>query len=123
MDEITLTLPREKEFYGVAHLVLGGLATRLDATYEHLEDLQLALDTLLESERGDGEVTLKLRVDEGAITVEVGPFKGTVRDELERDAGNAVGLRRILDTVGDRGELGQRGGSTWVTVTKTVAPT
>jgi anti-sigma regulatory factor (Ser/Thr protein kinase) len=122
MDEITLTLPREKEFYGVAHLVLGGLATRLDATYEHLEDLQLALDTLLESEGGDGEVTLTLRVDEGAITAEVGPFQGTVRDELEREPGNAVGLRRILDTVVDRVELGEREGSTWVTVTKMVAP-
>ena len=29
-DEITLTLPREPEFHRVAHLVLGGLAVRLD---------------------------------------------------------------------------------------------
>jgi len=29
VDEITLTLPAEREFYRVAHLVLGGLAVRL----------------------------------------------------------------------------------------------
>jgi anti-sigma regulatory factor (Ser/Thr protein kinase) len=120
MDEIVLTLPREKPFYGVAHLVLGGLAARLDVTYEHLEDLQLALDTLLESERDDGEVTLKLRLDESTIVAEVGPFHGAVRNELERDAGNSMGLRRILDTVVDRVELGEREGSAWVTLTKTI---
>ena len=31
-DEIRLTLPRERPFYGIAHLVLGGLAVRLDLT-------------------------------------------------------------------------------------------
>ena len=42
-DEITLALPRERPFFGVAHLVLGGLAVRLDLGFEQLEDLQVAL--------------------------------------------------------------------------------
>ena len=50
-DEITLTLPREPDFQSVAHLVLGGLAARLNLTLENLEDLQLALTALLA--RGD----------------------------------------------------------------------
>ena len=29
-DEIVLTLPRERPFFNVAHLVFGGLAVRLD---------------------------------------------------------------------------------------------
>ena len=29
-DEIRLTLPREREFHRVAHLVVGGLAVRLE---------------------------------------------------------------------------------------------
>ena len=41
-DEITLTIPRDRALYGVAHLVLGGLGIRLNLTIEHLEDLQLA---------------------------------------------------------------------------------
>ena len=52
-DEIVLTLPRDREFHGVAHLVVGGLGSRLDLTIEHLEDLQLALEALLRV-RADG---------------------------------------------------------------------
>ena len=53
-DEITLTIPRDPEFHRVAHLVLGGLAARLDLTIESLEDIQLALDALLDTRRGPG---------------------------------------------------------------------
>ena len=51
-DEIRLDDAAGAAYYGVAHLVLGGLAARLDLTVEHLEDLQLALDGLLD--RRDG---------------------------------------------------------------------
>ena len=47
-DEITLTLPRAREFHNVAHLVLAGLALRLNLTIETLEDLQIALGAVLD---------------------------------------------------------------------------
>ena len=50
-DQITLTIPRDRALYSVAHLVLGGLGSRLDLTIEHLEDLQLAVDAVLERSR------------------------------------------------------------------------
>lgn len=120
VDEIVLTLPRERPFYGVAHLVLGGLAARLNLTFENLEDLQLALDSLLEQHDGAGEVTVRLRISAGTIQAEVGPFGDSVREELEREQ-TGVGLRRILDTVVDRVELGEEQGDAWVTLTKNVA--
>ena len=40
MDEIALTLPADEAFHSVAHLVLGGLAARLDLTVETLEELE-----------------------------------------------------------------------------------
>ena len=46
-DEIVLTLPRERRFYDVAHLVVSGLGARLNLTMDNLADLQLALDGLL----------------------------------------------------------------------------
>jgi hypothetical protein len=58
-DEISLTLPADDAFHRVAHLVLGGLAVRLDLSYEHLEDLELALDALLERSQDDAEVTVR----------------------------------------------------------------
>lgn len=120
VDEIVLTMPRERPFHSVAHLVLGGLAARLDLTFEHIEDLQLGLDSLLAQHGGPGEVTLRLRIGPDTIEAEIGPFDGTLRAELERDSGAGVGLRRVLDTVADRVELGDRDGNAWVTLTKNV---
>ena len=66
-DEITLTIPRDRALYSVAHLVLGGLGIRLNLTIEHLEDLQLALDALLDRAREEEQVTIAVSVREGAI--------------------------------------------------------
>jgi hypothetical protein len=119
VDEIALTMPRARPFYAVAHLVLGGLAARLNLTYEHLEDLELGLDSLLAQASGD-EVTLRLRIGDGTIEAEVGPFDSSLRAELEERPAESVGLRRILDAVADSVELGDRDGEAWVTLTKTV---
>ena len=118
-DEITLVIPRERDFHRVAHLVLGGLAARLDLTYESLEDLQLALDSLLERGENDGEIVVRIRVSDAAIETLVGPFEGdALRAELERDEPGAVGLRRLLETVADRVELAPDGEGDFVRVVK-----
>jgi hypothetical protein len=119
MDEIVLTIPRERPFHGVAHLVLGGLASRLKLTFERLEDLQLGIDSLL-AQRGDGEITLRLRMDGGSIEAEVGPFPGSLQAELKEEAPSGVGLRRILDAVSDGYRLRESDGEAWVTLTKNV---
>jgi anti-sigma regulatory factor (Ser/Thr protein kinase) len=119
-DTITLTLPSEREFQRVAHLVLGGLAVRLNLTLEALEDLQLALDGLLDSGGAEQEVTLELSVVQDAIEASVGPFRPrSVQHALEADS-NGVGLRRVLDTVVDRVEVFERDGAEWVQLTKRI---
>ena len=121
-DEITLTLPAERDFYRVAHLVLGGLAVRLNLTFEHLEDLQIALDELLDNRIHEGDVTVSVSVRTDSIEARVGPFpEGSLRAELEHERG-AVGLRRILDAVVDRVDLSEGEGGDWVTLTKQVEP-
>ena len=119
-DTITLTLPPEREFQRVAHLVLGGLAVRLNLTLEALEDLQLALDGLLDTGSAEQEVTLNLSVGRDAIEATVGPFRGqSVQRALEVDA-DGVGLRRVLNTVVDQVEVDERNGSDWVQLTKRI---
>ena len=119
-DTITLTLPPEREFQRVAHLVLGGLAVRLNLTLEALEDLQLALDGLLDSGAAEKEVTLELSVVDGAIEASVGPFRArSVQHALEAES-DGVGLRRVLDTVVDRVEVEEREGGDWVQLTKRI---
>jgi hypothetical protein len=119
-DEVTLTLPRLRPFARIAHLVLGGLAVRLDLTFENLEDLQLALAGLLDRPDADGFVTLAVRVENGTVRASVGPFDEALRAELEREAEDGVGLRRVLDTVVDEVQIGTREGGMWVELTKTV---
>lgn len=118
-EVVTLQLPRERDFFGVAHLVLGGLGARLDLTYDVLEDITTAIDELLNRRESTEDVTLTVTIEEGAITAAVGPFSGRVVDELHAsDAG--LGLRRVLETVVDGVEVRERDGAQWVELTKTV---
>ena len=118
-DEIILTIPREEPFHEVAHLVLGGFAARLNLSFESLDDVETALDALLERSSSEGEVTVKLCLDEGSLRATVGPFDGAIRTELEREPGDEVTLRRILDTVVDGYELDADG---WLQLRKRVVP-
>jgi hypothetical protein len=117
-DEIQLTLPGDEAFHRVAHLVLGGLAVRLNLTFESLEDLELALDALLERTQADDEIQLRVRVLDGELQTVVGPF-ASVRAELEQ-GGDALTLSRILGAVCDSVEISDRDGSEWVELTKRV---
>jgi len=116
-DEICLTLPADDAFHGVAHLVLGGLAARLNLSFEHLEDLELALDSLLEHPSDGREVTLRVLVQDHMLRTIVGPFS-SVRAELEEGGTNSLNLGRILRAVCDSVEIEERDGSQWVELTK-----
>ena len=117
-DEIILTIPREEPFHEVAHLVLGGVAARLNLSFENLDDLETALDAVLERSTTKAEVTVKLRIEDGSIHAAVGPVAvESLRAELEGDLGESVTLRRILDTVVDGYELDQEG---WLELRKHV---
>ncbi|MGB2874274.1 MAG: hypothetical protein WBB76_02240 [Gaiellaceae bacterium] len=119
-DEITLTIPGEEPFHEVAHLVLGGFVARLNLSFESLDDLETALNAVLEraSAVGNGQVTVRLAVEDGAIRASVGPFSDErLRPELEREPGDRVDLRRILDTVVDDYTLDEDG---WLELRKRV---
>ncbi len=121
-DRITLTIPRERPFHRIAHLVLGGLAVRLNLTLENLEDLQLALDALLDQEEEPGEIEVEIAVEQGTIETVVGPFcSDRLRAELERDPQDgSVGLARLLATVVDDVDVIDRDGSEWIRLVKNV---
>ena len=118
-DEISLTLPADEAFHRVAHLVLGGLAVRLDLTYESLEDLELAIDALLGRASGLRDVTLVVRVLDGALETSIGPLDVAV-EELDNGAEHALDLWRILATVCDNVEIVERDAGHWVELTKRV---
>jgi len=101
-DEITLTLPRDHDFHRVAHLVLGGLAVRMDLTIENLEDLELALDAILgRTDPEAGDITVQMALREGALETSVGPLTATLLDEIEQEQNGALSLRRVLESTVD----------------------
>ena len=118
MDEITVTVPRERPFSAVAGLVLGGVAARHDVTLDVLDDLHLALETLLEHEEGERELTVVLRLVAGKVEVSVGPFEPAALAELDEEAGEALGLRRLLDAVVDDVTVDERADGCWVYLRK-----
>jgi hypothetical protein len=120
-DQITLTMPRERPFFGVARLVLAGLATRLDITVESLEELELALDGLLDRRDGGEEITVALDIADSELVAAVGPFRGSgLRAELEGELGDSLSLRRLLEVVVDGYEVAERGDGAWIELHKRV---
>ncbi len=67
-DEIRLTLPAQADYARVARLAVAGLATRLDYTYDEVEDLRIAVgevcSLLLDGSGGQLTFRLSLAADE-----------------------------------------------------------
>ena len=120
MDEFTISIPRERPFATVVGLVVGGIAARHEVTLDVLDDLQLALDGVLERTDDDheGQLTIELRVEGGTIAAVIGPVTESTAAELEEDAGESLGLRRLLETVVDSVRISERDGGPWIELRK-----
>ncbi len=124
-DAVTLTVPHARRYYGVVRLVVGGVAARVDLPYEHLEDVQLALESLLTNDAyaAGGDVTVEVAATEGGLQVTVGPLDGrALEPDLRREAdeSHGVDLHRLLTTLMGGLEVDRRGGADWVRMTKAV---
>lgn len=121
-DTVRLTIPRDELYHGVARLVVGGLAARLEFSYEHLEDIQLALDSVLANEAyaAGPELTIELRVREDGIELRTGPIAEALRADLERDvpAAEGVGLGRLLATLAEEVGIESEDGTDWLRLEK-----
>lgn len=106
-DTIVLTIPTSPAFRGVASLVLGGVGSRLELPYERMDDLQLAVLSMLDASRGE-EASVEIHAEDGRVAVSVGPL----RTGAESDAGLALVLTRLTDGV----EATPRDGDSWLTV-------
>ena len=116
-DEIRLVLPAQEDFRPIAHLVVGGLAARLELTYEQLEDLQVAVEAVLGCRDDDYDVSVVVAVEPDTVRAIVGPFTREALAELDQD-GSELGLKRVLETVTDGVEVEERDGGAWVALTK-----
>jgi hypothetical protein len=108
-ERIVLTIPSERRFRGVATLVLGGVGSRLNLPYERMDDLQLALLSILDAVGGN-EVSIEVKAEDRHVAVSVGP--------LAQGSGDDEGLARVLSKLVDGVEPGRRdSGAEWLTLT------
>ncbi|MEZ0236313.1 MAG: hypothetical protein ACAH81_15400 [Actinomycetota bacterium] len=130
-DTVSLSFPRDSRYYAVARLVVGGMAAPLEMSYDALDDLQLAISSLLDHEdlatqtpdEGAGDVRLRLEVDDSQIVAALGSFaSGSLDRAFERSAkqGGEMGLRRLLDTIVDDVTVSDDSDGEWITLTKHV---
>ena len=106
-ETIMLTIPTASAYRGVASLVLGGVGSRLDLPFERMDDLQLAVFSMLDASRGE-EASVEIRTQDGQVAVSVGPL----RDGAEDDAGLGLVLTRLTDGI----ETARRDDGSWLTV-------
>jgi hypothetical protein len=118
-EEIRLVIPAEEDFRPIAHLVTGGLAMRLDVTYDDLDDLQVAIEALLALRDDADDLVVSLSADDGVLRASLGPFAPEMLRDGDSDGG--LGLSRVLDTVCDTHEIDERKDGAWVELTKRVA--
>ena len=118
-EEIRLVIPAEEDFRPIAHLVTGGLATRLDVTYDDLDDLQVGIEALLALRDDADELVVSLSAEDGVLRASLGPFPPEAVHEVDSDGG--LGLSRVLETVCDTHEIDERKDGAWVELTKRMA--
>jgi hypothetical protein len=107
-DLISLAMPSDARFAGVARMLVGGLATRLDCSYEVLDDLQLAVDSVLDERRclADAEVNIEVAVRATAIELTIGPVRPEILDRgVEPPRHEEIPLAVLLETVVDDADV------------------
>jgi hypothetical protein len=106
-DTIVLEIPTERSFRDVASLVLGGVGTRFDLSYERMDDVQLAVLSMLDAAASE-HATIEVAADGDRLSVSVGPLRSEARSD--------EGLGRVLRPLADGYELEDRDGSCWATL-------
>ena len=104
-DLVELELPVGRAYASVGRLVVAGVAMRRDVSAERIEDLQAALDTVLQSTIAGGRVHLALWNNSDALQVEVGPFTSDVHWR---------GIDGVLSELVDEHVIRVSGGDVWV---------
>jgi anti-sigma regulatory factor (Ser/Thr protein kinase) len=113
VQRITLTVPGERRSIGIVRLFVGGLAARLDLGYDTMDDLQLALESVLRTSAPGGQITLEARIEDDSVSILVGPFD---RDPLQPDESrpDTLELERLFSALVAGAESISRDDGCWL---------
>ncbi len=91
----TIELPARRGYADVAVLVIGGVAARFELPVDRVDDLLLAVDSLLMQDVLGETVRIETDATTATLVVRVGPFSPGRLD----DAGLRRVLARLVDTI------------------------
>jgi hypothetical protein len=94
-ERVIVEFPATAGYRGVGRLVLGGLSARFELPVDRVEDLLLALESLLSQELAADAVTMEAIAGPEGLRTRVGPF---MRSQME-DAAVARVLNPLVDDV------------------------
>jgi hypothetical protein len=104
-------------------LLLGGVAARLDLAYEKMDDLQLAVESILRSCADGGEaITLRAGIEDGRLELWVGPLDASSAAERLSDTSDPFGLVRVLATLVEDAKLVEQENGSWIRLEQPIAP-
>lgn len=105
MEHVAVTVPAGEAFRGVIRLVVGGIGSRCGLSFDHVDELQLAVDALLDHrEAADEMVELDAAVGDDELVLVIGPFL-----RVDDTAG-----QRVTTALVDRARVIDRDGHEWV---------
>jgi hypothetical protein len=112
-ERVALTLPGERRSIGIVRLFVGGLAARLGLGYETMDDLQLALESVLLKAELRPEITLEATIDGDTVFLTIGPL---VRDPLQPETAgpNELDLGHLLSALVARAESTTLDDGSWL---------
>lgn len=93
VDRTTVEFPAGAEFRSVGRLVLGGVASRFELPIDRVDDLLLAVESVLLQTSASSSVRVEAEATAAGLRVRLSPFSV---DELASPA-----LRRVLDRLVD----------------------
>jgi hypothetical protein len=111
MDHVVITVPAGRPFRGVLRLVVGGIGSRCGLSFDHVDELQLAVDSLLDHRNpAHDTIELEAAIGDEEVVLVVGPFMGD---------GDLAG-RRVTTALVDRARTIDRDGFDWIELSVTM---
>jgi hypothetical protein len=110
-DSIVIEIANEPYALPAIRLLVGAAAVRVDLSLEQIDELQLAIETVLAAGTPGASLTLEIEPGEAALEVRIGPVEPSV---------SAVGLplQRVLGALADAAEPFSTDGAPWLRVEK-----
>lgn len=128
-DTVIVRIPRQEVFMPLLRMVLGGIASRKDLSFDALDDLQLAVDSIMAEDNSPEDLSMSVSISEECVSVRLEPLSdGDLRATLvlgqvpPEAKGRCIDVCLLLESLVDRYEIEQfEQGGYAVILEKTIA--